>query len=228
VRVPLTEGHALDLDAMAAAITPATRLVFVCTPNNPTGTLVRKQELNRFLDAVPQNVFVVLDEAYWEFVDDADAPDGLQITRERDNVAMLRTFSKAYGLAGLRIGYCVAPEHVTTALRKVYVPFSVNHIGQVAAIASLDAEDELFERVNVIKSERVRVRDELLALGYDVPETQANFVWLPLGERAAEFNEHCLAHKVIVRAFVGDGVRVTTSTPDENDLFLAAARSFSR
>jgi histidinol-phosphate aminotransferase len=228
VRVPLTAGHALDLDAMAAAITPATRLVFVCTPNNPTGTLVRKQELNRFLDAVPQNVFVVLDEAYWEFVDDADAPDGLQITRERDNVAMLRTFSKAYGLAGLRIGYCVAPEHVTTALKKVYVPFSVNHIAQAAAIASLDAEDELFERVNVIKHERIRVRDELLALGYDVPETQANFVWLPLGERATEFNEHCLAHKVIVRAFAGDGVRVTTSTPEENDLFLAAARTFSR
>jgi histidinol-phosphate aminotransferase len=140
---------------------------------------------------------------------------------------VLRTFSKAYGLAGLRIGYCVAPEHVASALRKVYVPFSVNHIAQAAAVASLDAEDELFERVRVVKGERIRVRDELLSLGYDVPETQANFVWLPLGERTADFNEHCMSHKVIVRAFAGDGVRVTTSTPEENDVFLAAARSFS-
>ncbi|TCO64417.1 histidinol-phosphate transaminase [Actinocrispum wychmicini] len=228
VRVPLTPGHAIDLDAVAAAVTPTTRLVFVCTPNNPTGTLIRKQELNRFLDAVPTNVMVVLDEAYWEFVDDADAPNGLEIARERENVAMLRTFSKAYGLAGLRIGYCVAPEHVAAALRKVYIPFSVNHIAQAAAVASLEAEDELFERVRVIKDERIRVRDELLALGYDVPETQANFVWLPLGERAVAFNEHCLSHKVIVRAFAGDGARVTVSTPEENDVFLAAARSFSR
>ncbi|MEV4311270.1 histidinol-phosphate transaminase [Actinocrispum sp. NPDC049592] len=227
IRVPLTEHHALDLDEMAAAVTPATKLIFVCTPNNPTGTLIRKAELTRFLDAVPENVLVVLDEAYWEFVDDEDAPDGLQITRERDNVAMLRTFSKAYGLAGLRIGYAVAPEHVTAALRKVYVPFSVNHLAQAAAIASLDAEEELFERVDVIKNERGRVRDELVAMGYDVPETQANFVWLPLGERTAAFNEHCMANKVIVRAFAGDGARVTVSTPEENDMFLAAARSFS-
>jgi histidinol-phosphate aminotransferase len=227
VRVPLTEHHALDLDAMAAAVTPDTKLVFVCTPNNPTGTLIRKQELTRFLDAVPENVLVVLDEAYFEFVDDVDAPDGLHIARERDNVAVLRTFSKAYGLAGLRIGYAIAPDHVTAALKKVYVPFSVNHLAQAAAIASLDAEDELFERVRVIKSERVRVRDELLAMGYDVPETQANFVWLPLGERTTAFNEHCMEHKVIVRAFVGDGARVTTSTPEENEVFLAAARSFS-
>ena len=227
IRVPLTRDHALDLDAMAAAITPSTRLVFVCTPNNPTGTLIRRAELTRFIDAVPANVMVVLDEAYWEFVDDPDAPDGLDLARERDNVAVLRTFSKAYGLAGLRVGYAVAPERVATALNKVYVPFSVNHIGQAAAIASLDAEAELMARVDVIKQERVRVRDELLAMGYDVPETQANFVWLPLGERTAAFNEHCLSHKVIVRAFAGDGARVTVSTADENDVFLAAARSFS-
>jgi histidinol-phosphate aminotransferase len=227
IRVPLTAEHALDLDAMAAAVTPSTRLVFVCTPNNPTGTLIRRAELDRFIDAVPSNVLVVLDEAYWEFVDDPDAPDGLDFARERDNVAVLRTFSKAYGLAGLRIGYAVAPEHIATALNKVYVPFSVNRIGQAAAIASLDAEDELMVRVDVIKRERVRVRDELLAMGYVVPETQANFVWLPLGERTAAFNEHCLSHKVVVRAFVGDGARVTVSTPDENDVFLAAARSFS-
>jgi histidinol-phosphate aminotransferase len=228
VRVPLTEGHALDLDAISAAITPNTRLVFVCTPNNPTGTVLRSAELNRFLDSVPSNVLVVLDEAYFEFINDPDVPNGVDIFRERGNVAVLRTFSKAYGLAGLRVGYCVAPEDVATALRKVYVPFSVNHIAQVAAIASLDAEDELMERCREIMAERVRVRDELIKAGYDVPETQANFVWLPLGERTAAFNEHCLEHKVVVRAFVGDGARVTIGTPEENDVFLAAARSFSR
>ncbi|ALG05711.1 histidinol-phosphate transaminase [Kibdelosporangium phytohabitans] len=228
VRVPLTDDHALDLDAMLAAITPRTRLVFVCTPNNPTGTLVRKAELDRFIEAVPSNVLVVLDEAYFEFVTDPDATDGIDYLRERDNVAVLRTFSKAYGLAGLRVGYCVTSEEVATAVRKVYVPFSVNHLAQAAAIASLDAEQELFERVLEIKDERIRVRDELVAAGYDVPETQANFVWLPLGDRTAAFNEHCLANKLVVRAFAGEGARVTISTAEENDLFLAAAKSFSR
>ncbi|MFC0115944.1 histidinol-phosphate transaminase [Kibdelosporangium aridum] len=228
VRVPLTSDHALDLDAMLAAITPQTRLVFVCSPNNPTGTLVRKAELDRFLAAVPSNVLVVLDEAYFEFVTDPDAPDGIDHVRERDNIAVLRTFSKAYGLAGLRVGYCVASEEIAAAVRKVCLPFSVNHLAQAAAIASLDAEEELFERVHEIKGERVRVRDELIAAGYDVPETQANFVWLPLGEHTAAFNEHCLEHKVVVRAFVGDGARVTIGTPEENDIFLAAAKSFSR
>lgn len=227
VRVPLTDGHALDLAAMAAAITSDTRLVFVCTPNNPTGTVLRTAELTRFLDSVPSNVLVVLDEAYFEFINDPDVPNGIDVFRERGNVAVLRTFSKAYGLAGLRVGYCVAPFDVATALRKVYVPFSVNHLAQVAAIASLDAEDELMARCQEIMTERVRVRDELIAGGYDVPETQANFVWLPLGERTADFNEHCLEHKVVVRAFVGDGARVTIGTPEENDVFLTAARSFS-
>ncbi len=167
VRVPLTSDHALDLDAMLAAITPQTRLVFVCSPNNPTGTLVRKAELDRFLAAVPSNVLVVLDEAYFEFVTDPDAPDGIDHVRERDNIAVLRTFSKAYGLAGLRVGYCVASEEIAAAVRKVCLPFSVNHLAQAAAIASLDAEEELFERVHEIKGERVRVRDELIAAGYD-------------------------------------------------------------
>jgi histidinol-phosphate aminotransferase len=228
VRVPLTDDHALDLDALSAAITENTRMVFVCTPNNPTGTVLRTAELERFLDSVPKHVLVVLDEAYHEFINDPDVPNGIELARRYENVAVLRTFSKAYGLAGLRVGYCVAPEAVATAVRKVYVPFSVNHLAQVAAIASLDAEEELFERCREIMGERVRVRDALLGAGYDVPETQANFVWLPLGERTAAFNEHCLEHKVIVRAFAGDGARVTIGTPQENDVFLTAARSFSR
>ncbi|MCP2258074.1 histidinol-phosphate aminotransferase [Streptoalloteichus tenebrarius] len=225
-RVPLTEEHGLDLDAMARAITPATRLVFVCNPNNPTGTPLRRDALERFLDTVPRDVLVVLDEAYREFVTDPDVPDGVELARGRDNVAVLRTFSKAYGLAGLRVGYCVAAPEVAAALRKVYVPFSVNSVAQAAAIASLDAEDELLARCRDVVAERERVRSELLSLGFAVPETQANFVWLPLGERTQAFNEHCLENKVVVRAFAGDGARVTIGTREENDAFLSAARSF--
>ncbi|GAB3507716.1 histidinol-phosphate transaminase [Amycolatopsis cihanbeyliensis] len=228
VTVPLDATHTHDLDAMLAAITPKTRLVFVCNPNNPTGTAVRRAALERFLDQVPADVLVVLDEAYREYVTDPDVPDGLQFARERDNVAVLRTFSKAYGLAGLRVGYGVAPAHVTTALRKVYVPFSVNALAQAAAIASLDARDELLARCTEIAAERDRVRGELLATGYVVPESQANFVWLPLSERTEEFAEHALDSKVVVRPFAGDGVRVTIGTPEENEVFLEAARTFQR
>ena len=227
-KVALTPGHELDLDAMAAAITDRTRLVFVCNPNNPTGTAVRRAELERFIDSVPADVLVVLDEAYREFVDDPDVPDGLEIAKDRANVAVLRTFSKAYGLAGLRVGYLAAPEPVADAVRKVFVPFGVNALAQVAALASLDAEDELMVRCREIVGERSRVRSELLAAGFEVPESQANFVWLPLGERTGEFNEHCLSHKVVVRAFAGAGARVTVSSADENDAFLAAATSFPR
>jgi histidinol-phosphate aminotransferase len=232
-RVPLTDRHEIDLDAMAAAITPATRMVFVCSPNNPTGPAVRRTDMARFLDAVPDNLLVVFDEAYREFVDDPEVPDGIELAKQqwaagRHNFAVLRTFSKAYGLAGLRIGYCVAPPKVAEAIRKVYVPFGVNAIAQVAAVASLDAEDELFARCRAVMAERTRVRDALLAAGYEVPPTQANFVWLPLGERTMEFNEHCLDHKLVVRPFAGDGVRVTIGGAEENDVFLAAARSFIR
>ncbi|GAA5128832.1 histidinol-phosphate transaminase [Haloechinothrix salitolerans] len=228
VTIPLDDTYAHDLDAMAAAITPKTRVVFVCNPNNPTGTAVRREALERFLDTVPDNVLVVLDEAYREYVTDPDVPDGLSLLPGRDNVAVLRTFSKAYGLAGLRVGYLISNETVVSATRKVYVPFSVNSVAQAAALASLDAEKELLARCVELVAERERVRDGLLAAGYDVPESQANFVWLPLGERTADFAEHALESKVIVRPFVGDGARVTIGTPEENDTLLATATSFPR
>jgi histidinol-phosphate aminotransferase len=226
VRVPLTEVHALDLEAMLAAITPATRLMFVCTPNNPTGTLLRAAELTAFLDRVPSDVLVVLDEAYFEFVDDPEAPDGAEIAKARENVVSMRTFSKAYGLAGLRVGYAIAPPKVAEALRKVTIPFSVNALAQTAAIASLHSPEELHRRCADVISERARVRAKLIELGYEVPETQSNFVWLPMGSRTPEFNEHCLANKVVVRAFGEEGARVTIGTPEENDRFLTAAESF--
>ncbi|MFC3998059.1 histidinol-phosphate transaminase [Nocardiopsis sediminis] len=225
VTVPLTdETH--DLDALAAAITERTRMVFVCNPNNPTGTAVREAELTAFLDRVPGHVLVVLDEAYREYVRDPDVPDGIGLYRDRPNVAVLRTFSKAYGLAALRVGFLIGHPPVATAVRKTMVPFAVNHIAQAAAIASLNAEAELLERVAATVAERGRVRDALLADGWAVPPTEANFVWLRLGPGTLDFAAACEAAGVAVRPFAGEGLRVSIGTPEENDAFLAVAHAY--
>ncbi|ETK34680.1 histidinol-phosphate transaminase [Microbispora sp. ATCC PTA-5024] len=225
VEVPLVdETH--DLEAMADAVTPLTRLVLVCNPNNPTGTANRRAEIERFLDRVPGDVLVVLDEAYREYVRDADVPDGLAFYRERPNVAVLRTFSKAYGLAGLRVGYLIGHEPVAAAVRKTLLPFAVNHLAQIAAVASLKAEDELLERVETVVKERTRVREALLSQGWQVPPTEANFVWLRLGDRTVEFAEACAGVGVAVRPFPGEGARVSIGDPESNDAFLAAAEAF--
>ncbi|MEV0613740.1 histidinol-phosphate transaminase [Nonomuraea sp. NPDC050404] len=227
VMVPLA-GEDHDLDAMAEAITDRTRMVFVCNPNNPTGTAIRRAELEAFLDRVPEDVLVVLDEAYREYIRDENVPDGLTIYRHRPNVAVLRTFSKAYGLAGLRVGYLIAPEPVATAVRKTTIPFAVNHLAQIAAIASLEAEDELTERVERVVKERTRVREALLAQGWTVPPTEANFVWLRLGERTPDFAAACAVEGVAVRPYGMEGVRVSIGSPEANDAFLAAAKEFPR
>ncbi len=228
VKVPLTEGDVHDLDAMLAAITDRTRLIFVCNPNNPTGTVVRRAELERFLDQVPSDVLVVLDEAYREFIRDAEVPDGIELYRDRPNVCVLRTFSKAYGLAGLRVGFAVAHEPVAAALRKTAVPFGVSQLAQDAAVASLRAEDELLGRVGSLVGERQRVLETLRSQGWTVPETQANFVWLRLGERTVDFAAACEKAGVVVRPFPGEGVRVTIGEVEANDLFLHAAEAFRK
>ncbi|MET9668167.1 histidinol-phosphate transaminase [Streptomyces sp. NPDC006475] len=226
VEVPLTSGEVHDLDAMAGAVTDRTRLIFVCNPNNPTGTVVRRAELERFLDRVPSDVLVVLDEAYREFIRDPEVHDGIDIYRERPNVAVLRTFSKAYGLAGLRVGFAVAQEPVAAALRKTAVPFGVTQLAQDAAVASLQAEDELLGRVGSLVSERLRVYESLVKQGWTVPETQANFVWLRLGERTVDFAAACEQAGVVVRPFPGEGVRVTIGESEANDIFLHTAEAF--
>jgi histidinol-phosphate aminotransferase len=225
VRVPLQDLRH-DLAAMGAAITDKTRLIFVCTPNNPTGTAVTRGELTTFLDQVPPDCLVVIDEAYVQYVRDPEVPDGLTLYASRPNVAVLRTFSKAYGLAGLRVGYLIAHEPVAAAVRKTMRTFSVNSIAQAAAVASLAAESELLERVELVVKERDRVRRELLGQGWTVPPTEANFVWLPLGDGSVEFTAHCDAAGVSVRPFMPDGVRVTVADPEANDAFLAAAAAY--
>lgn len=229
VQVPLVPGveggpaDTHDLDGLLAAIDDTTRLVFVCNPNNPTGTAVRRAALERFLDAVPPTTLVVLDEAYREFVIDPDVPDGLELMRGRPHVAVLRTFSKAWGLAGLRVGYLIAEDPaVAEAVRKTHVPFSVSMLAQAAAVAALASEDEVRERCAAVVAERTRLTAALRERGHEVADSQANFVWLPVGEQAAPLAAALEARAVITRPFAGEGVRVTVGAPDEDDAFLAA------
>ena len=226
VPVALAAGARHDLRAMADAVTERTKVVLVCTPNNPTGPVVHRAELEEFLHRVPPHVLVVVDEAYVEFVDDPEAASGLDEYRARDNVVVLRTFSKAYGLAGLRVGFGVAPGPIAAAMRKAALPFGVSQVAQEAAVASLGAEDDLMVRVRALQTERQRVRSALVAAGWDVPEAQGNFVWLPLGEGTVAFAAAAAEAGIMVRPFPGDGARVSIGEVEGNDVFLRLAVSW--
>jgi histidinol-phosphate aminotransferase len=223
IQVPL-KNETFDLDAMLAAVTERTRLIFICNPNNPTSTVVDPGALDRFVDAVPSRIMVGIDEAYVEYIRDGMSPDSFGIVRSHSNVVVLRTFSKAYGLAGLRVGYAVGDPDVITALGKAYVPFSATSISQAAAVASLDAADELLARTDAVVAERRRVSAALGEAGYRLPPSQANFVWLPLAERTQDFVQRAAEDRLIVRPYGEDGVRVTIGAPHENDAFIAFAR----
>ncbi|BBZ50500.1 pyridoxal phosphate-dependent aminotransferase [Mycobacterium heidelbergense] len=225
VKVPLAD-HTFDLYAMLAAITDRTRLIFVCNPNNPTSTVVDPDALARFVEAVPSHILVAIDEAYVEYIRDGMVPDSLALARSRANVIVLRTFSKAYGLAGLRIGYAVGHPDLITALDKVYVPFSVTSVSQAAAIASLNAADELLARTDAVVAERDRVGAGLRDAGFTLPPSQANFVWLPLGPRTHDFVAQAADARIVVRSFAPEGVRVTIGAPEENDALLRFARDW--
>ncbi|GAB2638365.1 histidinol-phosphate transaminase [Gordonia jinhuaensis] len=230
VQVPLAADLSHDLPAMADAITDRTRLIFVCNPNNPTGTVVDAQALVDFLDRVPSSVVVALDEAYFEYTrfDDAQSYDAMDLHRRYDNVVVLRTFSKAYGLAGLRVGYAIGDPTVIDALRRVHVPFSVNSLAQRAAIASLSAASELLTRTETVVSERARVTAALREMGYRVPDSQANFIWVDLGDETMRFASDAIDAGIVVRPFDGDGVRITVTEAHENDLVIAFAADWSK
>ncbi|NRQ48834.1 histidinol-phosphate transaminase [Aeromicrobium stalagmiti] len=221
VRVPLRPDATHDLDAMAAAVTDRTKVVLVCTPNNPTGPVVTAAELETFLERVPGHVLVVVDEAYVEFVRDPAAASGLAALAAHDNVVVLRTFSKAYGLAGLRVGYAIARPAIAESIRKATPPFAVTDLSQVAAVASLEAQAALDERVEAIVQERQVMVEALRGQGWDVPATEANFVWLPLGEAALDFAAAC--DPVSVRPFAGEGVRISVGAPEVNAQLIALA-----
>ena len=223
VRVPLTAEHAFDLDAVAGAVTERTKLVLLATPNNPTGTAVSTAAVARLADRMPGDVVVLVDEAYREFADPALGDPVAELLPRFDNVAVARTFSKAYGLASLRVGYVIAHPEITSAIDKCLIPFNVNGLAQAAALAALgaDAAGEAWNNIETVRAERGRVAAALAADGWDIPDTQANFVWMPLGSRT---DEVCIALEqrgVVVRPFSGVGVRVTIGTPAQNDRFLA-------
>ncbi|MGB3374700.1 MAG: histidinol-phosphate transaminase [Microbacterium sp.] len=228
IQVPLAPGARHDLDAMADAVTDRTRVIIVCTPNNPTGPIVTSAEFAAFVARVPQDVLIILDEAYAEFVTAPDAVDGLseRIFEQHPNVVVLRTFSKAYGLAGLRVGYAIGHPSVLDAARTTGIPLSVTSAAERAAIASLDAEDELLERVAVIVERRTRLVEGLRAQGWDVPDSQANFVWLPTGDRTDAAADAFGNADLIVRPFSGDGIRISVGEEESIERVLWVAKEF--
>lgn len=225
VQVPNRADGGHDLDAMAAAVTERTRMVLVCSPNNPTGPIVTAAEFDAFMAAVPQSVLVVLDEAYAEFVTDAAAVHGHPLLTAHPNLVVLRTFSKAYGLAGLRVGYALGPDYVLDAVRACAIPLSVTAQGQAAALASLEREVELLERVTEIATLRDRIVVELRAQGWDVPDAQGNFLWLPTGERTSTAAAAFEDAGIIVRAFPPEGIRISIGEHEAVETLLQTARS---
>ncbi len=227
VRVPLGEGYVHDLEAIAAEVTAATQLVLLCNPNNPTGTYLAASEVGAFCERLPGHVTVILDEAYIEFQQTDDPDTTVDLLADFPNLVVLRTFSKCYGLAGLRVGYAIAPAAFRTAVDAVRQPFSVNAIAQAAAAEAVLHSDDVLERVEQTIVERVTVEEELSGIGLRTAETQANFSWVDLGEA----DEHAVVEgleqrKVLVRPGTplgGPGhIRVTYGTHAENQRFLAA------
>ena len=215
-----------DLDAMLAAVTDRTRLIFVCNPNNPTSTVVDPDALTRFVEAVPSHIVIALDEAYVEYIRDGMLPDSLELVRAHSNVVVLRTFSKAYGLAGLRVGYAVGHPELIIALDKVYVPFTVyQHLaGRGDRLAgrrrrAVGPHRRRGRRTHPGQRRAARRRVPL-------PPSQANFVWLPLGPRTTDFVEQAADARIVVRPYGADGVRVSIGAPEENDALLRFARDW--
>jgi len=222
--VPITTAlvdHAFDLDAVVAAVTDRTKLVMLATPNNPTGTAVSTAELASMLDNIPDDVVVLIDEAYREFSDPALGDPITDLLPSYRNVVVSRTFSKAYGLAGLRTGYVVADAELILDLDKVLLAFASNMLAQVASLAVLDALDEIQPVIDLLLAERGRVESALVAMGWDLPKANANFVYIPVGERTNELHMGLEKRGVVTRPFPGEGIRVTIGSPDENDRFLA-------
>ena len=228
LRVPLPPDARHDVPAMLAAITPRTRVVMACTPNNPTGTILTAEELAELVAGVPRDVVVLIDEAYLDFVTDPRAGDALTLLAGAPNLVVSRTFSKAHALAGMRVGYLICAPGLATAIRSVSTPFGVSLPAQAAATAAL-GEAELArtaERSTAVAAERDRVVEALRAQGWQVPEAQGNFFWLGVGPETTALAEHFRAAGILVRPFAGEGVRVSVGTTSDNERVLAAAATW--
>ncbi|WP_157427229.1 histidinol-phosphate transaminase [Agromyces salentinus] len=222
VQVPNRPDHGHDLDAMADAITDRTRVVIVCSPNNPTGVIVTADEFEAFMARVPADRLVLLDEAYIEFVTDDEAVDGSTLLGRHPNLVLLRTFSKAYGLAGLRVGYAIGPVAILDAARATAIPLGVTAASSAGALASLEAaaEAELLERVSVIAERRDRLRAGLIAQGWPIPQAQGNFVWLPTGEHTVHVADRLFEASVVARAFPPSGIRISVGEEASVEILL--------
>ena len=220
IRVPLRQ-HRFDLEALLAAVTPKTKLVFIAAPNNPTGTTNTRAELDAYFEAVPQHVVTVLDQAYFEYVEDPEYPNAIEeYAKAGHRILVLRTFSKIFGLAGLRVGYGVGPAEIVEAIGKVRRAFDVSSAGQEAALASMDDEEEVARRRIANRKAMALLREAFSDVGLEAAgPAVANFVFVDVGDDAADLNQALLHHGVIVRPLgsfgAPGGLRITVGTPDE-------------
>ena len=230
VPIPLTAREEHDLEAIASAVTERTRLILLCSPNNPTGTVLEEVELETFLARIPDRVTVALDEAYVEFADPEVRADSARLFERFDNLVRVRTFSKVHGIAGLRLGYAIAHPRLAEALDKVAIPFGASSLAQIAACVALEepARTELAARVEWIRGERSRVESALegLDLGCARVPSHGNFVYLPLGERTGEFVQFALERGLVVRGYGSDGCRVTIAEEAANARFIDIAEAW--
>lgn len=226
VEVSLDHEGRHDLDAMLAAVTGRTRVVILCNPNNPTGPGISVAALIRFLRLLPSRVIVILDEAYHEFVRDGTVADGILIYPRYRNLVVIRTFSKAYGLAGFRIGYGVSSTGLVREIESRSAPYAVPSLGQAAAVAALSEPEVVRERVEQLVHERARIREALVADGWPVPDAQGNFLWLSVGRRADSVGEALLRAGIRARVFPGEGVRIAVGQPNANEALLVALAAF--
>jgi histidinol-phosphate aminotransferase len=225
----LCQDYRLDLPAMRAAMDAHTRMVFVCNPNNPTSTYVTAGEVDAFLEGLPEDVLVVVDEAYIDYVNARDYPDSLALRRRRNTVVTLRTFSKFHSLAGLRVGYALADPVVVDVLHRVRQPFNVSRLAQAAAMAALGLAGEIRPQAREVMAERERVRAVLLELGAACPPSQTNFLFIDLGDSRLDLHDALYARGIIIRRMgqfgsTTNSYRVSLGTPAENDRLIAAFR----
>lgn len=231
--VPLNHQHCQDVDTLIEAVTEKTRVLIVCVPNNPTGTILTQSQLRYLAKQLPPEIILVVDEAYYEFalydqngVKVSEPPSATSLLLERENIILLRTFSKAFGLAGIRIGWAATSAQLATAIYSVITPFSTTVASQVAALAALKCLPAVHQRVRWVCKERGRVLSGLADMGYEIPPSAANFIWIPLGEKSADFTRYCLENDLLVRGFADFGVRVTIGEAGANDAFLSVAKQY--
>jgi histidinol-phosphate aminotransferase len=229
IRVVVTlRNYRLDLEAMARTITPMTKMVFIANPNNPTATIVNRDEVATFMARVPDRVIVVFDEAYWEFAQGPDFPDSLQYMRDGRKVVILRTFSKAASLAGLRVGYAVAHPDCVSLMNRIRAPFNVNSLAPSSALAALEDSSHVVECLRMIEGGRAFLNEEFAALGLSRAPSRANFILVDVGRNAVEVYQRLLREGVIVRPMTSFGLenalRVTIGTPEENRRLVKALR----